>query len=213
MEKTKNKQILKEYIKKQIRNLLEERKKQQEKENIKSLAKIGLITKRFPKIKKTLEDLMSPSFAYYVKNIEIIAPKPTTFRVTLKNELDFDLTYNKTSFIAKVSGKKYRLIDLGDTERASQAITDLLSLSPQPKEVKEATSSESPEFNQGLANDLNSISTPSGGGESSELPELQPEQVPTTPIGGEVGGNTPVSTATAAASPAGGEVGSPNFSI
>lgn len=205
-----NKSLLKEYIKGKIRVLLNERKLNEKKEELKNLARIGIIVKKFPGVKKSLEKLMSPSFAYYVKNIEIVSPKPTTFRVTLNNTLDFELSYSNKSYIAKVSGKKYYLLNQDETQRATQSITDLLSLSPEPK--SEPKQEQNQEFDQGLANDFNSMG---GGGEgsfpggedvggpaSTGLPELQPEEVPTTPVGG----STPSSAPT-------GGVGGPSPSI
>lgn len=207
-----NKQLLKEYIKKEIKVLLNERKLK-EKDEIKNLARIGLIAKKFPGVKKSLETLMSPSFAYYVKNIEIVSPKPTRFRVTLNNTLDFELIYSDKSYIAKVSGKKYFLLNQQESQRAIQSISDLLSLSPEEKQV-ESTQSQDQQFDQGLANDFNTVNGGGGSGDfpgaggpaPTGLPELQPDEIPTTPVGG-----APAPTPTTPA-PTGG-VGSPNPSI
>lgn len=191
MERKRN-NLLKEYIKHSIRTiLLEEKKKKDKKEQVKNLARIGLISVKFPKMKEVLVELMSPAFAYYIKNITVIAPKPTTFRIVLNNDLDFELTYLKRAFVAKISGKKYYLLNLGDSERAQQKIANLLSLSPQPKEVQKEQSDTA--TNQGLASDLGAMSGGGGGGgslggigggpgSSGNLPELQPEQIPTTDV-------------------------------
>ena len=210
----KNKQhLLKEYIKSKIRTLLNE-KKQKEKEDIKNLAKIGLVVTKFPGVKKSLEQLMSPSFAYYIKSIDVISPKPTTFRVTLNNNLDFELAYANKSYIAKVSGKKYYLLNTEESQNASKSITDLLLLSPpEPQDEAVEKQQDQNQFDQGLAGDLGSMS--SGGGFSDTggnfggpaptgLPELQPEDIPTTPVGTSGGGDIG-----AAPAPAGG-LGSPN---
>lgn len=186
--------ILKEYIKRKIRSILNE-KKLSEKEDAKNLARIGLISKRFPSLKQSLEKLMSNSFAYYVKDISIISPKPTTFRVVLNNNLDFEMKYTNKTFVAKISGKKYYLLNVDESQEASESITELLSLSPAQPEAENPKQSQQ-QFDQGLSNDLNNMSSgggfSAGGPEPTGLPELQPEDIPTSPVsGGGETSNTP----------------------
>jgi hypothetical protein len=85
-----------------------------------------------------MEEIMSPAFGRYVNGIDIIAPKPTTFNVSLINGQEFSIKYlgNKL-FSVKVAGKKYNPINLGEAERCSQAIADLLELNYAPAEGKE----------------------------------------------------------------------------
>jgi len=61
-----------------------------------------------------------------------MAPKPTTFKVLLHNGQHFFLIYAKDSYIAKISGKKYYLSDLGAEEYAIKAIADLLTMGMPP---------------------------------------------------------------------------------
>ena len=93
---------------------------------------------RFPGLKKTLEDLMSPAFGRYIKHVDVIAPKPTTFNISLINNESFTVTYiGRGNFRAKIAGRKYDPTNIGEQERASVAITDLLSLNYAPAEGKE----------------------------------------------------------------------------
>lgn len=147
--------------------------------NPKSLARIGLLTKRFPLLKKTLGDLMSDSFIYYIKDIDIVAPKPTTFNVVLKNGLDFQLIYNGAkkakNFTAKVAGKKYDLVNLGDEERATNAIADQLALSPVPKEPSSLGQAGGPaDAGQAAFNDVGG----GGGGLGGEIPGGEVPELP-----------------------------------
>jgi hypothetical protein len=76
-----------------------------------------------------MEDLMSPSFGRFITDVVVVAPKPTTFSAKLINEQDFGIIYNgKGKYTIKVSGKKYNVQNLGELERAQQAIADLLEL-------------------------------------------------------------------------------------
>ena len=90
------------------------------------------ILQKYPSLKSTLEDLMTDSFDEYVTGIYVMAPKPTTFKVLLHNGQHFFLIYAKDSYIAKISGKKYYLSDLGAEEYAIKSISDLLTMGMPP---------------------------------------------------------------------------------
>jgi hypothetical protein len=78
---------------------------------------------------------MSPSFGRFVSGVDIIAPKPTTFKIDLINGQDFSIKYlGNKKWDVKVSGKKYNSQNIGEVERASQAVANLLELSYTPKE-------------------------------------------------------------------------------
>jgi hypothetical protein len=130
--------LLEKYIKKAVRIALKEEEQQQ-----KRVEKAMYFIHRFPGLKQTLVDLMSPAFGRYVADVSLVAPKPTTFNVSLINGQDFTLYYTgRNSFTVKVSGKKYSIVNIGESERASQAITDLLELNYAPKESEEEISSQ-----------------------------------------------------------------------
>lgn len=131
-----NKQLLLEkYIKVAVRKALKEQEEQQRKAE-----KAMYLVYRFPGLKKIMEELMSPSFGRYVSNINVIAPKPTTFKVLLINGQDFNIKYiGKGKFNVKVAGKQYNPSSLGEAERCAQAIADLLELNYAPAEGKEQT--------------------------------------------------------------------------
>jgi len=116
--------LLEKYIKVAVRKALAE----QEAMERKATKSIYLIY-RVPGLKKVMEDLMSPSFSRFITDVSIIAPKPTTFRAKLINEQDFNIIYDgKKNFDIKVAGKKYNIQNLGELERAQQAIADVLEL-------------------------------------------------------------------------------------
>ncbi len=131
--------LLEKYIKKAIRQKLQE-----EEQAIKRAEKSLYLIYRFPKLKEAIEELMSPSFSRYLANATVIAPKPTTVRIELVNGLDFQLVWSSGTFIAKVSGKKYDLAMGSAANRASQAVANLLSLSPAMNEDASAAGGETP---------------------------------------------------------------------
>jgi len=136
-----NKQLLLEkYIKVAVKKALKEQEEQQRKAE-----KAMYMVYRFPGLKKVMEELMSPAFGRYVNGINIVAPKPTTFKVDLINGQDFSIKYlGKGNFSVKVAGKKYNPINLGELERASQGIADLLELNYAPKEGAEGGATPPP---------------------------------------------------------------------
>jgi len=81
---------------------------------------------KFPELKKVIVDLLSPDFDYFLASIDWIAPKPTTFRINLKNGTDFYLIYTPKSWIAQIEGKKYYLLNLNENENACDAIARML---------------------------------------------------------------------------------------
>jgi hypothetical protein len=125
--------LLEKYIKVAVKKALEEVEQQQQKAE-----KAMYLVYRFPGLKNVMENLMSPAFGRYVNHIDIIAPKPTTFKIDLINGQDFTVKYlGNKKWDVKAAGKKYNMQDLGEVERASQSIADLLELNYAPAEGKE----------------------------------------------------------------------------
>lgn len=85
---------------------------------------------KFPKLQETLSDLMSDDFTMFVDNIEWVAPRPTTFKITLKNKNFFYLIWNVNDFIARIIGTNHSLSSVGENERAIKSIQDLLINGP-----------------------------------------------------------------------------------
>jgi hypothetical protein len=128
--------LLEKYIKVAVRKALKEQEEQQRRAE-----KAMYLVYRFPGLKKLMEDLMSPAFGRYLSGVNIVAPKPTTFNVSLVNGQDFTIKYiGNKKWNVKVSGKQYHPDNVGEEERCSQAIADLLELNYAPAQGKEQTS-------------------------------------------------------------------------
>ena len=104
-----------------------------------------LILFKYPTLTKTLVDLLTKDFKDYITGVYIIAPIPTTFKVVLHNNQFFYLTYMGRSWIAKISGKKYYLLNLGEEERARVAIANLLMLGKAKEDIQGPESPTSPD--------------------------------------------------------------------
>jgi hypothetical protein len=81
---------------------------------------------KFPELKSVITDLLSHEFDNFLSSIDWVAPKPSTFRINLKNNQDFYLIYSRRSWIAQIEGKKYYLLNLPEEERATEAIARIL---------------------------------------------------------------------------------------
>jgi hypothetical protein len=94
---------------------------------------------KFPILKRVIVDLLTHEFDSFISSIDWVAPKPTTFRINLKNGFNFYLIYTRTSWIAQVEGKKYYLLNLPEEERAIDAIARILRYgAPDSKEDSES---------------------------------------------------------------------------
>jgi hypothetical protein len=97
---------------------------------------------KFPKLQETLISLMSDEFTTFVEDIEWVAPRPTTFKVVLKNQNTFHLIWNGDTFTARVAGTQYNLSNLGEEQRAIKAIQELLIEGPINPDKGAATPSQ-----------------------------------------------------------------------
>jgi hypothetical protein len=108
---------------------------------------------KFPELKKVIVDLLTFEYDNFLESIDWVAPRPSTFRINLKNGQNFYLIYGKRSWIAQVAGKKYYLLNLPEEERAALAISNMLrfgaKVEPEPTgagvESLETPPSETPE--------------------------------------------------------------------
>jgi hypothetical protein len=103
------------------------------------------ILSKFPTLKKTLIDLLTDQYELFVQDIFWIAPKPSTFKIVLLNNQQFTLTYTEKSWRAHVLGKKYYLLNLSEEERATEAISKILSYSYTGEETSLPEKGETPE--------------------------------------------------------------------
>ena len=72
---------------------------------------------KFPELKKIIVTLLTADFDPFLAGIDWVAPRPTTFRINLKNDENFYLIWMGRSWIAQVEGKKYYLLNLPEEER------------------------------------------------------------------------------------------------
>jgi hypothetical protein len=118
---------------------------------------------KFPELKTVLIDLLTSDFDNFLSSIDWVSPRPTTFRINLKNDQEFYLIYGKRSWIAQVEGKKYYLLNLPEEQRAAEAISRILRYGIKQEPGSDDEFMESPD------------ETPSPEPETPSEPEETPE--------------------------------------
>jgi hypothetical protein len=82
---------------------------------------------KFPTLKDTIVKLLTDQYDLFIKDIEWVAPRPTTFRIILANDQVFYLIFTDRTWIGKVEGKKYYLLNLSEEQNCIEAIARILS--------------------------------------------------------------------------------------
>ena len=82
---------------------------------------------KFPELKNIIIDLLTVDFDKFLESVDWVAPRPSTFRINLLNGENFILIFDTRSWIAKIEGKKYYLLNLDEEEMAAKATARLLS--------------------------------------------------------------------------------------
>jgi len=88
------------------------------------------ILEKFPTVRKILTKLMTEDFKEFVETINWISPKPTSFRIVLKNGQDFDLTWMGKNFQATILGKDYFLGKVNEFQQALDKLGVLYQEAP-----------------------------------------------------------------------------------
>ena len=112
-------------LKEKIKVLVKKVYKEKGKGNDAAIAYDELV--KFPELKAVIIDLLTVDFDQFLESVDWIAPRPSTFRINLLNGESFILIFDPRSWIAKVSGKKYYLLNLDEEEMAAKSIARLLS--------------------------------------------------------------------------------------
>jgi hypothetical protein len=105
---------------------------------------------KFPTLHNIITKLLTNQFDLFLKDIEWVAPRPTTFRIILANDQVFYLIYTDRTWIGKVEGKKYYLLNLGEEQNFTEALARILSYGAKvvvdvPTEVPVPETSSAPE--------------------------------------------------------------------
>jgi hypothetical protein len=85
---------------------------------------------KFPTVKKTLVSLFTNEYDEFIEDVKWTVPKPSTFKVVLKNGQPFDLKWTGKGFEATVEGKGYFLNNVTQYQQALDAVGRILRDGP-----------------------------------------------------------------------------------
>lgn len=138
---------------------------------------------KFPTLRNCLIKLCTEDFGKFIAGIAWVSPRPSVFRINLKNGQDFVLTWMGENFEATISGKRYYLGETTGLQQALQKLSTLYQEGPIASEDEEAEGGEGSEsggdsgFGGGSGGDFpgGESSGPEEGGEGGEEGEESSE--------------------------------------
>lgn len=84
------------------------------------------IPQKFPTVEDALIQLMTDQYPLFVEDIFWVAPKPTTFRILLKNDQAIFIVRIGDTWTVEVEGKKYDLSTIQGEQRGCEAVARVL---------------------------------------------------------------------------------------
>jgi len=90
-------------------------------------------------LKAAIIKLQTEDFKEFVSTIDWISPRPTTFRINLKNGQDYILKWTGKTFQAQIMGKRYFIDKINDYQQALDKLAILYKEGPmgEPEEPVE----------------------------------------------------------------------------
>ena len=85
---------------------------------------------KFPTVKAAIIKLQTEQFKEFVDSIDWISPRPSSFRVNLKNGQDYILKWTGKTFEAQILGKRYLLSNIADYQQALDKLAILYREAP-----------------------------------------------------------------------------------
>jgi len=85
---------------------------------------------KFPTVKAAIIKLQTEDFKEFVESIDWISPRPTSFRVNLKNGQDYILKWTGKTFEAQIMGKRYLLSNIAEYQQALDKLAILYREAP-----------------------------------------------------------------------------------
>jgi len=137
-------------IKNIVKNIYLKTDKSTNKIDLDSPSPISLDTARFPVLVKfptlldTIVKLLTDQYDLFLKDIEWVAPRPTTFRIILANDQVFYLIYTDRTWIGKVEGKKYYLLNISEEQNCVESIARILAYGVKAEKQIELPPAEAP---------------------------------------------------------------------
>ena len=85
---------------------------------------------KFPTLRAAIIKLQTEDFKEFVDTIDWISPRPTSFRINLKNGQDYILKWTGSTFEANILGKRYYINKIDDYQQALDKLAILYKEAP-----------------------------------------------------------------------------------
>ena len=100
------------------------------------------ILAKFPTVRAALVKLQTEDFKQFVTSIDWISPRPSSFRINLKNGQDYILKWTGKTFEANILGKRYFINNIADYQQALDKLAILYKESPMKGAGEEAADAD-----------------------------------------------------------------------
>ena len=142
------------------------------------------ILSKFPTLKAAIVKLQTEDFKEFVDSIDWISPRPTEFRINLKNGQDYIMKWTGTGFEAQIMGKRFYIDKINDYQQALDKLAILYKEGPMTGAGEgEPADADSGGSSGGGGGDFPGDDAAGGGGEEGgDVEDLGGEE------GGEEGG-------------------------
>ncbi len=88
------------------------------------------ILSKFPTLRDNIIKLLTKEYGFFVDEISWVSPKPSTFKVHLKNGQFFLLKWLGKGFQAQIEGKRFFLKNINEYQAALGRLNELLKYGP-----------------------------------------------------------------------------------
>ena len=132
---------------------------------------------KFPTVRAAIIKLQTEDFKDFVESIDWVSPRPSSFRVNLKNGQDYTLKWMGEGFQATILGKRYYLSNISEYQQALDKLSILYK--------------EAPLSGAGEGEAVDSDTGGSGGGGGGDFPGEEGGGDAVDDLGGEEGGEEP----------------------
>ena len=88
------------------------------------------ILAKFPTLRAAIIKLQTEDFKEFVDSIDWISPRPTEFRINLKNGQDYIMKWTGTGFEAQIMGKRFYIDKINDYQQALDKLAILYKEGP-----------------------------------------------------------------------------------
>lgn len=84
------------------------------------------ILQKFPDLKEIILELLTKNYPLFIKEIQWVAPRPTTFRIILINNQFIFVVYGEEGWWVQIEGKQYFVDSVKDRQNALNAMSRIL---------------------------------------------------------------------------------------